>query len=432
MSVSRRDLLLGGLSFTFSGCTYEISQPEPVQFIAVGGQSNAGLGGADPTREMRPLFPNVLQFANGAKAGLGWVPQWAEDFLSLEAAHDDASPRGQYIATTTGFALGMDGRDYIVRTDWFGGRSIEYFIEGSVHFHNTLQAVRGAKVWAGARPVVCPWYVWIQGESGPNGRDVYAQQLGDYAASIVSAIASELGQAVGPTFAIVQTNTGDVRGDATGNTDYKPGDSVSLAQWDVARTTPGVILAGPMYQAPIIFDPQDNIHANSAGRMIVGEMLAAVMAAGPQWKPLQPVSAVLDYDRIFVRFHLPAGPLTWDRTWIAPARHFGFSYTDDKRSAEISLVTIVSRDTVCIILSNPPTGDHKLIRYAQEAVDHEFDGWSGARGQLISPTQRVSLFWSLGHPVPQTINHYAVKFEMPIYEGNRLSPPQRTDVESNA
>jgi len=426
MTVTRRHVALIGLSLFICGCEDDVEQPDvepiagppPIQLVMVAGQSNAGMGGHDSTRETRQLFPNVRQIANGAKAGLGWLPYSQQDFVALEAAYDGASEGGQYIATMAGFALGKDGAEYIVRTDWAGGRPIEYFVEGSINFRNTLQAVRSAKLLAGERQVVCPWYVWIQGESGPDGRENYAEQLRKYIASIVPAVASELGQTVGPTFVIVQTNSGDMRG----TIDSKPGDIVGLAQWDVAQTTQGAILAGPMYQAPIILDINDNIHANSIGRMVIGEMLAAVKAAGPRWKPLQPIAAQLVDDTIFVRFQVPAGPLAWDTTWIAPTQNFGFAYGDDDNSAVISEVSIVSRDRVRIVLSNIPTGDNKVIRYAQEDFDHQLDGWSGARGQLISPTQRVSLYWSLGHPVPRTINHYSIKFEIPVPTRFRTDP----------
>jgi hypothetical protein len=111
---------------------------------------------------------------------------------------------------------------------------------------------------------------------------------------------------------------------------------------------------------------------------------------------------------------VPARPLAWDTTWIAPATNFGFSFFDDERSAVISDVGIISRDTVRIVLSNIPTGANKVIRYAQEDLDYQLDGWSGSRGQLISPTRRPSYFWRLGHPVPRTINHYSIKFELPL------------------
>jgi hypothetical protein len=410
-------LLVGGCLFDNSDVVVQrgASEPPPIQLILVGGQSNAGLGGFDPTRESRQLFPNVRQFAGGGKAGQGWSPQSEQDFAALEPAHDDMLGGGQYVATMAGLAMGRRrGAEYIVRTDWLGGSPIGSFVEGTVHFRNTLQAARGAKVLAGARSVVCPWYVWIQGESGPSDRTLYAQQLRGYVASIVPAIAGELGQTVGPTFVIVQTNTGDVRGDGTDGYDYGPGDSVSLAQSDVAQTTPGVILAGPTYQAPIILDASDNIHLNSIGRMVVGEMLAAVKNAGPTWKPLQPIAARLIGNTILIQFHVPAGPLAWDTSWIASVANFGFSYFDDDRSAAISQVSIVSRNTVRIVLSSIPTGTNKVIRYALGAADYELDGWSAARGQLISPTRRVSLFWSLGHPVPRTINHYGIKFEIPL------------------
>jgi hypothetical protein len=160
------------------------SEPAPIQLILVGGQSNAGLGGVYPTLESRPLYPNVQQFAGAAKAGLGWAAQSEQDFTALETAYDDLEGGGQYVATMAGLAMGAGGAEYLVRTDWYGGRAIEFFVEGTINFQNTLHAARAAKRLAGARRVVCPWYVWIQGESGPADRAIYAEELRAYIASL--------------------------------------------------------------------------------------------------------------------------------------------------------------------------------------------------------------------------------------------------------
>jgi hypothetical protein len=252
----------------------------------------------------------------------------------------------------------------------------------------------------------------VQGESDSSSRADYASELGAYVDSIIPAVTHALGQASPPTFVIVQTNSWDSA--TVYGYDVSYPDAVGLAQWDVSRTKPGVIMAGPMYQAPLIATTTDGIHATAVGRMIIGDMLAAVRDAGAGWKPLQPNHAVRTGNTIDITFDVPAGPLAWDTTWIKAVPNYGFSFQDDAGSANIASVAIVSADTVCVTLDASPTGVNQLIRYAQGVSDNDLDGWATGRGQLISPTTRQSYFYREGYPVPQFVNHYSVKFELPV------------------
>lgn len=390
-----------------------VSVPSRIQLIELAGQSNAGAGGVSPLLETRPLASNVLQFSGPGKFGYGSKPQPLSELTSFEPVRDVTG--SHYVSTLLGLAIGHNSADtYLMRTDWYGGRPLDSFFEGSTNFANTIQAMTAAKSVAAAigKGVESRWYVWIQGESGPADRTLYAEQLGSYVDSIRPAIARALEQSFEPTFAIVQTNAADRNGAAT--TETQGSDLVALAQWDLSRSKPGTLLAGPMYQAPMVVDSSDNIHSNGIGRMVLSDMLVDVFSKGVSWKPLQPRQVTSRGRIIDVKFDVPAGALAWDTQWIKPAPNYGFSYRDDGASADIADVAIVSPDTVRITLTATPTGSNPRIAYAHGVVDGELDGWASARGQLISPTQRDSYFHGLGYPVPAKVNHYSVRFSWPL------------------
>lgn len=408
--------------------TAVVRRPTPLRIIAVGGQSNSGQGGAGVTLESEARFPgHVLQFSGAGKSGLGYEAQSVAVLTDFEAANDPLAGPGQFVATMLGFAIeGMVHRDpiidspgFLMRTDWHGGAAISSFLEGSINYTNTMQAMSRAVTVAAqyGRTVECPWYVWIQGESGPSGRATYAAALTGYIDTLQPDLAAAVGQAAHPKFVIVQTNTGDYPDAEPGPTNQE---TVNLAQWDVslAKAADGVILAGPMYQCPMILDAMDNIHLSSIGRMVLADTLACIYEQteilGEAWAPLRPASVVRNNNLIDITFDVPAGSLAWDTDWIAARVNYGFSYVDSTTSATISSVAITSANTVRITLSATPTGSNKEIRYAIGSSDFNLDTFASGRGQLISPTSRDSYFFRQGFDVPATVNHYAIKFTLPV------------------
>lgn len=383
--------------------------PYAKRLLLFAGQSNAGRGGSDSTLESRMLAATAWQFSGEGKAGSGWELQPQELLTELEPV-SDSEPGGHFVATLTAFALagGGDDRDYIVRTDWMGGQPLNSFLDGSINFKNTQTALRAVRDLAAPERVHNPWYVWIHGESGPYDRHRYAELLRTYIHDIGETVKTELGQSRPPVFLMVQTNTGDwlaaTQGDA----------SVAMAQWDVARETPGVVMAGPMYHIPMVVDANDNIHSSSLGRMVLGDMLAAVISHGRDWRPLQPLRASLRGRTILVTYDVPGSQLEWDDQWVPNTPNFGFGYRDSENSAEITSVRIVGADTVRIELNRVPTGTSKMLTYGVGSTDGTLDGWAEERGQLMSPTRRESYFWNLGYAVPRFVNHYSIRFSLAL------------------
>jgi hypothetical protein len=391
-------------------CNLGSDAPKAYQLLLVGGQSNAGRGGEDQTLETRALFPSIYQLAGAGKQGVGWELQYPEQLTQLELAHD-GDPGGQFVATMAAIALAGGGnhRDTVIRTDWNGGQPLGSFVEGTGNFTNTLTAVRAIRALTTDRGLECPWYVWIQGESGPHDYTAYYTLLQSYAQSVQSAVTRELNQARAPTFVILQTNTGDWVAPSA-NPDW----SVAMAQWDAARTGVNTIMAGPMYQVPMVIDANDNIHSSSIGRMVLGDLLAAVMAYGPRWRPLQPNGFRVAGNVITLTFDVPGSGLAWDTAWVPATPDYGFKYRDDAGSARILSVRIAGKNAVRIELDRAPSGPNRELMYGMGPSDGRLDGFAEERGQLMSPTKRESYFWRLGYPVPRYVNHYSVRFRLEI------------------
>ena len=409
-------LALGLLACSGGDGTEPPADTPPVRLLAFGGQSNAGAGGRGTTMESQARFPNVRQFAGAGKAGLGSEPQAAAALGPLVPAFDAADGGGQWPQTMAGFAIAatQPGVELVLRTDWYGGQAISAFLPGTTHFANSLQAFAAARaqVERGGRRLEGSWYVWIQDEAGASTLDGYREALRGYVLALRAAAAAALGPPQPFTFVMLQPNSWD--SPSVYGFDVAFPDAVAQAQWELSRSMAGVLLAGPLYQVPLIATGDDGIHATALGRMMIGDLLAAVWAHGPGFRPLQPRSASLDGRVVELRFDRPAGALAWDEAWVAPAPKRGFAFRDDAGSASIESVEIVSPDTVRLVLSAPPTGANPRVLYAHGTADELLDGWAAGRGQLMSPSSQASYFHRLGHAVPAQVNHYAVRFAVPV------------------
>lgn len=423
-AAAKRPLLLAVLLLAvLAACTGggdgpDATPPEPgvVEFIAFAGQSNAGNGGLGLTVEAQPRFANVYQFAGPGKAGLGSVSQNPLHLQALELAQDAPGGPGQWAQTLAGFAIAdaVPGTEYLLRTDWFGGQPIASFLPGSTHFANTVQALAAGRalVARSGRRLHCHWYVWIQDEASSERPESTTAQLSSYIRDMQEAFKSTLGQQAPPTFVLLQPNSWDSPG--VYGYDVAFPDGIAQGQWELSLSQAGVLMAGPSYQAPLIATRDDGIHPTALGRMVIGDMLAAVKAAGPGFKPLQPSRVTVNGRQLEIHFEVPAQGLQWDTSWVAATPSRGFSYADESGSTTIEAVDIVSASVVRITLSAAPVGTQARILYAQGLLDDVLDGWAAGRGQLISPTARESFFHRLGYPVPRFVHHYAVRFSLPV------------------
>ena len=245
--------------------------------------------------------------------------------------------------------------------------------------------------------------VVVQGEAGPPGRDVYSQLLRSFLDETIADIKTAAKQADPPIAILLQTNESNVQG--------RTAKDVALAQWDVVRSrTDGTVLAGPMYQLPLI----DSVHQSAEGRMMIGDLLAHVFRVvdrGDAFEPLHPTSAKISGKSVVIAFKRPHAslPLTFDESWVPHSLNFGFELLSDQGPVEIAEITGPSEVTLRFTQERD---EPITVRYAM--AKSPADGWTSSRGQLMAPTMERSAFADFKVKVPEFIAHYAIRFEMRI------------------
>lgn len=142
--------------------------------------------------------------------------------------------------------------------------------------------------------------------------------------------------------------------------------AVAMAQLDVALSDPGCFMVGPAYPVP---DKGGHLDPNGyrwLGAQF-GKVMHRVLGRGEDWKPLHPVAARCEDQRVRLRFHVPVPPLAWGKPFrhrqpVAPRDH-GFTLVDDGGEVPIAEVALAGADTVTIAMARPP-GPGLRVRYA--------------------------------------------------------------------
>lgn len=395
--------------------TAVIQSAAPLIVALTYGQSNAGEGGneTDPAI-LTAVYPtSVFGFATGFSS-YGTAAQSSARLRGLAALRQTTALQNDMPGPLTAFALEHGWRDAAGRaspgilswTSWEGGQPITAFVRGTTNWNNLI-AGAAASVAAAAeygRSVQCPAIAFIQGESGPSTG--YRAALEALADDLCPEVQTAMGLAAAPKLLIAQINSNDTATSASGTI------AVRRDQLAAAQSHARIVLAGPMYQCPMV----DDIHSTNEGRMVFAEMLAEahrVLHQTGNWTPLWCTSAVRTGANIDLTFAVPYGDLRLDTDWVQAVANNGFAYSDSTSSATISSVTITGRDSVRVTLSATPTGASQKISYAlfNDSTD---DGWAAGRGLLYSESTTKSLFHRLGHAVPEFVRHYCVAFEMDL------------------
>jgi hypothetical protein len=377
------------------------------------GQSNAGAGGHERAVLTDAIFPDRILTFRAAQQIYGTK---LVDPISLDGigvVHDDPkSP--PYPASAMAYALATSasprsGKRYFVHTVWYGGQPLTAFLRGTISWADLMTVARRAREVLAIRSMRArvAALVLIQGESGPPGRETYTRLLTEFLDTALPGLKAQTGQDRSPLCIMLQTNAS--------NAQSATAVGVSLAQWDVARARPGdTVLAGPMYQFPL----SDSVHQSAEGRMMLGDLLALVfemrIIRNQGFEPLHAVAAKRVDDAVVISFKRPqeSFDLQWDKAWVPPVPDYGFRVRNDAGPVAIAGVEITGPSEVTIRLAPRSSTQNLVVRYAMDQPHAE--GWAPGRGQLVAPTKRRSAFASLGRRTPDTVAHYALRFELPV------------------
>lgn len=181
---------------------------------------------------------------------------------------------------------------------------------------------------------------------------------------------------------------------------------VTIDQYDAHLRGPGkVVLVAPSYMLP--FRP-DCLHYTVDSQRRIGEYFAKAYAhtvfTGQAYEPLRPLGVTRDGAVLTVRYHVPVPPLVLDTSQVTDPGHYGFVFTDDGNTAQVSSVELVSADTVRIVLNAAPTGANGRLLYAVSTAQIACPGpTTGMRGNLrdsdATPSERGGaplVNWSVG------------------------------------
>ncbi|MDJ0390417.1 hypothetical protein QMO56_20080 [Roseomonas sp. E05] len=392
----------------------------PLDYWVFYGQSNAGMSGSAGTNVITGAWwpHHALQFAGCSAADGKTLLDGARlvDFAPISPSSALGQP-----AWTAPFAAeaffrertGTASPGRVTFTTNYAGHPITSMMPGSVVYTNMLTAASRAKAIAEqyGRALEISRFVFIQGETFSSGYGTDLAILADAARADLQAIT---GQAA-PQMLLVQTNGPDV---------FLSPSYIQLEQYRFCRERygRGVTMVGPMYAAP--FAANDIIHQDGIGKAMLGQAIAYAddaLRAGEEYQPLWPLldrPVSRSGNQVTVRFSRPVAfdPGLGNGGWVKPVENYGFAYFGaDSSRISITSVAITAECEVTIMLSGTPMATDRRIGYARcEPASTEKDGWTGTRGQLISPTGRKSPFHAAGAPIPAQIDLYCVQFEEPI------------------
>lgn len=197
--------------------------------------------------------------------------------------------------------------------------------------------------------------------------------------------------------------------------------SIAIAQRNLARRNDKIACVLPKYFLKLQ-SGHGQVHITSESTQILGEYhaLARFMDEYPclmgKFSPcdlLKDDGLLIEGRVIKLRFHLPEGGELFVNNSIPLAQHYGFTYSDDKKSIHIDHVEISGRDSVKIILTEAPSVvDRPVISYAYAGGPGNIDGWPGTWGNIFSRSATRSLQY------PGTLLHHAaLSFSIPVERG---------------
>lgn len=200
---------------------------------------------------------------------------------------------------------------------------------------------------------------------------------------------------------------------------------IALAQWNLSKQMPFMIMTAPAYIFPVA---ADNLHLTNIGSWLMGEytgyaMYKTMVERSGKFRPLEPVSgdwSTVD-NKIVLRFHVPSGRLVFDTSWVSMAENYGFGIrnaSDQYVADAITSVEITGRDEVTINLA-PSLGDNLTLTYARgKPGDPAHSGpVTGARGNLRDTAGTWNQVTSPDGSVTIPMHNYSVMFQFSMING---------------
>lgn len=290
---------------------------------------------------------------------------------------------------------------------------ISVSLVGGGSYNRAITHVQKAKLLANTagQTYSCTDIVVFQGEADAfldnTTRSAYLTKFQQLHTDHITGIKAQTGQTFDPFCFFVQVQY-YVR--ATNH----PG-AIALAQYDMHDGETRFCI-GPVYP----YEHWDEAHPVPLGRRLLGEIAGrarkTVLVDNKSWTGLRPKQAWSRGAEVYVRFHVPQGPLVLDTDFVPKTQDFGFKIADGGSVKTITDVRVVASDVVKITCSTAITGN-ETVRYALDYIHANFAVTpnKSASGNLRdSENSRVTV---------GSTDYYAwnwcVSFDIPI---NKLNP----------
>ncbi|MFG1246808.1 hypothetical protein [Xanthobacter flavus] len=161
--------------------------------------------------------------------------------------------------------------------------------------------------------------------------------------------------------------------------------AIALAQVQAAVDDANIHVACPLYPMDYV---SDGAHLTATSSAWLGAYLGLVrkrvLIDRAPWRPLRPLSKIVQGDTCVVQFDVPVRPLVLDTSWVSDPGNYGFSLVDAGGSAlSIASVSLVGETGVRIVASATISAGTK-VRYAWSPAtgSNKSGRTTGARGCL--------------------------------------------------
>lgn len=311
--------------------------------------------------------------------------------------------------------------NYLINTDkvfmatscGLGGQSIELLSKNcpnnnSARYTKFLDTLKKANELKGDKSLSCSALIWMQGEwnesshadQGWEDGEYSTANKDDYKAYLIGGTVTHKVTEEGETTRSLLVNglINDMLSDI--KTEYsqennpivlctQPGNAfmrfsdipIYMAFLEAHNEKDELTLVTPLYR---VTDRGGHLDAN--GSCWVGELLAKVyykrVILGKNWKPLQPNYIERNQKTILIKFDVPEPPLVFDTNQVRKVTNYGFTVRVNEVSKTISSVSIISNDTVEIIMND--------IISSSDIVEISYAGLDKRYGNLRDSDKWVS------------------------------------------
>lgn len=302
---------------------------------------------------------------------------------------------------------GINPQEHVIfaSTAGHGGYTIDQLKKGSPWYSVLIDHVNKAKNLNAGKSYHIPVVPWIQGENNAVSGGLqtpyalYMSTLVQLQSDVDADVKAITGQTDTVRFITYQMSYA-----------ARTWPDIAKAQLDLARENDNFMLATPMYHFPYA---GDNVHLTNVGYKWMGTYFARAykqyMVEGRKPDFINPESAYVSKNKVYVKFNVPKTPLVLDIHTLAATTNYGFKVMVGSTEQTITNVAAVD-NIVEITLGSEPTENVK-VRYALDYLGTGLTITGGASGNLRDSTPETVMIGNTLKP----IYHVCPHFELTAY-----------------